>query len=182
MEKEAIPKRFPEDRTLEEDLGSWWVLHTKPNCEKQIAAYLMNRGIGYYLPLYLKKTRVGYFKRLRVTEVPLFGGYICLALEKERHALLYDTKKFVRIIQVDDQESFVKELAAIERAIHSGEDLAVHSGLVPGRRVLILSGPLEGTEGVVVRRRADRQLAISVTMFNQTVLVRLDPYTKLEPI
>jgi transcription antitermination factor NusG len=181
MIKPPIPPRFPEDRALDDDMGNWWVLHVKPNCEKMVARYLINRSISYYLPLYERQTRVGYFRRIRTTIVPLFGGYICFALPKIEHRLLYDTKKFVRIIEVDDQESFVSELSNVARAIESGEELVVRPGLVPGRKVLILSGPLEGTEGVIVKSRHDRHLAVSVQMFNQSVLVRLDPLTKIEP-
>jgi transcription antitermination factor NusG len=180
--KETVKARHPEDRPLDEDLGAWWVMHVKPNCEKQVATYLLNRNISYYLPLYQRKTKVGYWKRIRTTEAPLFSGYLCFALDREKHSLLYDTKKLVRIIKVEDQERFVKELHAISRAIETGEDLLVKPGLVPGRRVLILSGPLEGAEGVVVRRRTERQLALSVQMFNQSVLVKLDPWTKIEPL
>ena len=88
----------------------------------------------------------------------------------------------MRIIKIEDQERFVKELHAIAQAIETGEDLLVKPGLVPGRRVLILSGPLEGTEGVVVRHRTERKLALSVQMFNQSVLVKLDSWTKIEPL
>jgi transcription antitermination factor NusG len=175
-----IPFRYPQDRSLDDDLGSWWVLHIKPNCEKKVATYLLNRNISYYLPMYSKRTRVGYFKRIRTTELPLFRGYICFALDKESHNMLYDSRKLVRIIKVEDQERFVKELQAVARAIESGEDLVVKAGLVPGKRVLILSGPLEGTEGVVVRRNKERQLALSVYMFNQSVMVRIDGDTELE--
>ena len=45
---------------------------------------------------------------------------------------------------------------------------------------MILSGPLEGAVGVVLRKRTSKQLALSVEMFNQTVLVKLDPYTDVE--
>jgi transcription antitermination factor NusG len=177
-----IRPRYPEDRPLDADLGSWWVMHIKPNCEKQVAAYLMNRNISYYLPIYKKAEKVGYFGRIRTTEVPLFRGYLCFALEKTKHTLLYDTKKLVRIINVDDQERFVKELSGVATAVESGAQLSIHPGLTPGRRVLILSGPLEGTEGVVVKRRMERRLALSVRMFNQTVMVELDQFTKVEPL
>jgi transcription antitermination factor NusG len=180
--KETVKARYPEDRPLDEDLGAWWVMHVKPNCEKQVATYLLNRSISYYLPLYERKTKVGYWNRIRTNIVPLFSGYLCFALDRERHNLLYDTKKLVRIIKVDDQERFVNELQAISRAIETGEDLLVKPGFMPGRRVLILSGPLEGTEGVVIHRRKERQLALSVQMFNQSVLVKLDPWTKIEPL
>ena len=180
--RETIPARYPEDRSLEEDLGSWWVLHIKPNCEKKVATYLLNRNISYYLPLFQKQTRVGYFKRTRTKEVPLFSGYLCFALDRRRHDLLYDTKKFVRIIRVEDQERFVRELQAVARAVETGSDLVVRPGIVPGKRVLILSGPLEGTEGVVVKYRNQRQISLSVQMFNQSVLVNLDPFTELESL
>lgn len=177
---DEIPARFPQERLIEEDLGLWWVMHVKPNCEKQMATYLINREISYYLPILRKTSRVGGLRRVRVTEVPLFGGYICFALDKDRHGLLYDTKKLVRILKVDDQERFVQELRSVAKAIESGQDLTVENRLIPGRRVLILSGPLEGAEGVVVHRQKQSRLAVSVKMFNQSVLAKLDPDTALE--
>ncbi len=180
--RETIPARYPEDRQLAEDLGSWWVLHIKPNCEKRVATYLLNRNISYYLPLLQKQTRVGYFRRIRTREVPLFSGYLCFALDRRKHDLLYDTRMFVRIIKVEDQETFVRELQAVARAVEAGSDLVVRPGIVPGKKVLILSGPLEGTEGVVVKHRNQRQISLSVQMFNQSVLVNLDPFTGLEPL
>ncbi len=175
-----IPVRYPDDRPLEEDLGDWGVLHVKPNCEKLVAGYLLNRNIAYYLPLHRKKSRVGYFKRFRITEEPLFRGYLCFALPKREHNLLYGSKKLVRIVEVDDQERFVKELQAVAKAVEAGNDLLVEPGLVPGKKVRVLSGPLEGTQGTIVKRRKERQLALSVHMFNQTVLVKLDLNTKVE--
>jgi transcription antitermination factor NusG len=182
MSKDAIYSRYPLERPLDEDLGVWWVMHVKPNCEKIVASYMLNRNISYYLPLYKRKTRVGGLRRIREVEATLFSGYICFALDRDKHNLLYDTKKFVRIIKVEDQERFVQELGAIAKAIDSGEDLLVRPGLLPGKKVLILSGPLEGTTGVIVRSRLERQLALSVEMFNQSVLVTLEPSTKLELI
>jgi transcription antitermination factor NusG len=181
-DNQQVPTRFPEDRTLDDDLGSWWVLHIKPNCEKKVASYLLNRKIGYYLPLYRKKTRVGYFKRYKTTEVPLFRGYLCIALPKKDHNLLYGSKKVVRIIEVEDQERFVKELQAVAKAVETGDDLSLQPGLVPGQKVVILSGPLEGTEGTVVNRRDGKQLALSVQMFNQSILVKLDASTELDVV
>ena len=86
----------------------------------------------------------------------------------------------VRIVEVDDQKRFVEELQAVAKAVEAGDDLLVESGLAPGKKVRVLSGPLEGTQGTIVKRRKERQLALSVHMFNQTVLVKLDLNTKVE--
>ncbi len=170
--RDTVPTRFPEDRPLDEDLGCWWVMHIKPNCEKKVAAYLLHRKISYYFPLYKEKRTLGYFRATKVVEVPLFRGYLCFALDKEDHNLLYDTSKFVRIIKVEDQERFVNELSSVAKAIDAGNELVVRPGLVPGKKVRISSGPLEGAEGVVIGRPHGRQLALSIRMFNQTVLVQ----------
>jgi transcription antitermination factor NusG len=180
-EKTSIITRYPEDRSLEEDIGRWWVLHVKPNCEKMVANYLLHREVSYYLPILKQKVRYGNLGRVRTMETPLFRGYVCLALDKTDHGVLYGTKKLVRIMEVEDQQGFVDELNAVARAIETQEYLAVHPGLVPGKEVRILSGPLQGLEGILVQRKADKQLALSVKMFSQTVLVKLDPFTKLEP-
>ncbi|MDQ1240458.1 MAG: hypothetical protein QG577_2644 [Thermodesulfobacteriota bacterium] len=177
-----FPRRYPESRPLGEDQGLWWVIHTKPNCEKMIATYLYNRGISYYLPLYRKKERIGYFRRIRVVEIPLFRGYVCMALEKEQHHLLYDSKKWVKLIKVGDQIQFLGELEAIEKAISEEAELIVRPGLVPGRKVLVQSGPLKGLEGVLLKRRSGTQLGLKATLFNQTVHIKLDAFTKLEAL
>jgi transcriptional antiterminator RfaH len=183
MTRQPPKPRYPEGRPLEADLGTWWVVHTKPNCEAGLANYLEKREISYYLPLVKKKKIVGALRRVRTILAPLFSGYLCFALDKEQHTLLYGTKKFVRIIKVEDQERFVGELTAIAKAIEAqGENFSVQTGIPVGRRVAILSGPLAGHEGVVVRRNKQQKLALSVHLFNQSVVVNLDPTTELEPI
>ncbi len=174
-----VQARFPIDRPLDGDLGNWWVTHTKPNCEKKIAARLLDHGISYYLPLYTRKIKVGYLGRVRETVSPLFRGYLCFALEREKHNILYDTRNLVRVIKVPHQELFVKELNAVLKALVVGGNLSIRPGLVPGKRVLILSGPLEGTEGIIVERRGEKQLGLSVNMFNQTVFLKIDSATEL---
>jgi transcription antitermination factor NusG len=180
--KESIPQRYPEDRPLEADLGLWRVLHVKSNWEKKVAAYLMGKNISYYLPSLKMRISVAYRRCTRVTEVPLFRGYVCYALERDEHHHLYGSGMFVRILQVDDQERFVKELLGIGRALQSQNELILRPGVYPGKRVVILSGPLKGTEGVVVDSGPRRSLALSVKMFNQTVLVKIDPFTEVRAI
>jgi transcription antitermination factor NusG len=175
-----VPSRYPEDRSLWDDAGFWWVMHAKPNCEKIVAQYLLGRNISYYLPMYKKKSRYGSWGRIRTVNAPLFKGYICFALPHEEHHALYDSKKIVRIIQVEDQERFIRELESVSIAVDACEDVSVRPGVLPGKRIKILAGPMTGVEGVVITRRGSHKLALSAHMFNQTVLVTLHPDTKLE--
>lgn len=179
---DVIPCRYPEDRPLDEDMGMWWALHVKPNREWRMASFLMHKQISYYLPIYEHKKRFGYPPREKMVYRPLFRGYICFALHKDRHSLLYDSHDFVRIIGVPNQEQFVRELQSVAIALHVGKDLFVRSGLAKGRKVIVGTGPFKGVEGVVTRHSRKGQIAISVEMFNRTVIISLDEFTNLEPL
>ncbi len=175
-----IPSRFPEGKPLEEDAGLWWVLHSKPNREWKLANYLLHHEISYYMPIYDRKIRVGGFQRERTTKAPLFKGYLCFALDREKHWRLYDTHDFARIVEIKEQNSFVKELQSVSRALEADQDLLVKPGILKGRRVLVVSGPLQGVEGLIVGRSNKGRFAITVEMFNRTVIVNVDPFTDLE--
>lgn len=175
-----IPARFPEGRSLEADTGLWWVLQSRPNRELKLAKYLMQREIGYYLPLYNRRIRVGYFGREKITTGLLFKGYVCFALDRSEHCLLYETRDFARIIQIQEQNRFVMELQSLSKAIEIGSDLMVKPGMLKGRKVSVVGGPLNGVEGVIIGSSRNGKFAITVRMFNRTVIVNLDPSTDLE--
>lgn len=178
--RENIPSRFPGDLSLEDKLGLWWILHVRPNCEWKIARYLLRHDICYYFPLYNRKTRVGYLRRERITLAPLFRGYICFALHREKHSLLYDSRDFTRIIQIKNQEKFVRELEFVARAIKTEKDLLLKPGILKGRKVIVTSGQLQGVEGIIIGQSKKGRFAITVEMFNRTVIVNVDSLTDLE--
>jgi transcriptional antiterminator RfaH len=175
-----VPSRFPVDRPIEDDTDRWWVLQSKPNRDWKLATYLRNREISYYMPLYDRRIKFGSFGRERVVRAPLFKGYLCVALDRERHSLLYDSHDFAKIIEVKDQATFVKELQSVSRVTTTEQDLQVKEGVLKGRTALITSGPLKGVEGIVVSRAKKGKFAISISMFNRTLILNVNPFTDLE--
>lgn len=175
-----IPSRFPFDRPLEDDTGIWWVLQCRPNRERRMAKYLLQREISYYLPLYNRQIKIGASRRESIIKAPLFKGYLCFALDRNKHNLLYETHDFARILQIRDQDTFVAELQSVSKVIKTEQDLLVKPGLLRGRRALIVSGPLKGLEGVIVRHAKSGQFAITVEMFNRTVILNVNPFTDLQ--
>lgn len=176
----GIPSRFPTDRSIADDIGNWWVLQTKPNRDLKLARYLMKQDIGYYMPLYDQKIKYGSLGRVRVVRAPLMKGYLCVALEKGNHKQLYNSHDFAKIIEVKDQVSFVKELQSLHIVSENEQDLEVKTGLLKGRSAHIVSGPLKGVHGIVLNRVRKGLFAISVPMFNRTVVLNVNPSTSLE--
>jgi len=174
------PSRFPENALLGHNLGRWMVARVKSRNEKALARDLMEQGIGYYLPMYEKRVRRKDNNKIRKTVCPLFPGYVSVAGgNEERHKIL-STGRVAGILDVDDQERFVKELVQVQTVLDSGIEIEVYKNLVPGNRVVVKTGPFANFEGTILESQGESRLIISVNMFRRAVAVTVDP-VDLEP-
>lgn len=167
--------RFPEGRPLEDDLGNWWVLRTRPRNEKALAGELTRLKVGYYLPLVTKRTVRRDNGKPRKSVVCLFPGYLSVVGYPEIKQDILRSGRVLGLIQVKDQARFVAELGNVERVLQAASEVELMPGLAVGRQVLIASGPLGGVVGVVTDCTRPGRVHLNVEMFNQTVTVSVQP-------
>jgi len=176
------PSLFPEDllegSSARRPDRRWWVLYTKARQEKAVARDLLGRKLPFYLPL-VKKTTV-YRRSTLTSHIPLFSGYVFLYGSEAERVSSLKTNRLSRVITVDDPDRLHQDLREIHRLIASGEPLTVESRLVPGQRVRVRHGPLEGIEGSVLTRRGKTRLVVSVDFLHQGASVEIDDFM-LEP-
>ncbi len=174
---------FPE--TLLESPGSsaidtqWMVVYTKPRQEKSLARDLLRQAIPFYLPL-VKKT-LQYSRRRMVSFAPLFDGYLFMLGSEKQRSLSLATNRVLRILPVNDGLRLLADLRQIERLIQANVPLTVESRLQAGRNVRVRNGPFAGLEGVVLRRRGETRLLVSVNFLQQGASVEIDDF-RLEPL
>lgn len=167
--------RYPEARALEDDLGRWAVAQVRSRQEKSLARDLANAGIPYHLPMVQKLSRRRDNGKPRKSVLPLFPGYMAVAVAGEEHRQrLYGTARLARIIPVRDQTRFVRELGQVQRTLGSGIRVALAPAFTAGQWVRVRSGPLMGLEGEVASVRGHDVFVIWVRMFDQAVSVELD--------
>jgi transcription antitermination factor NusG len=68
-----------------------------------------------------------------------------------------------------------EELLAIQRIVDARLDAAPCAYFQGGERVRIEHGPLEGTEGTVVRHQNHHRVIVSIALLQRSVAVELDP-------
>jgi len=73
------------------------------------------------------------------------------------------------------------EMEGVLRSVECGFGLEPAELPRPEDRVLILSGPFRGLEGVFVERRKQRTLILSVTLLQRAIAVELDA-TAVKPV
>jgi transcription antitermination factor NusG len=174
---ENPPVLWPPVESIRTFEGLWWVAHTKSRNEKVLAHDLMAKNISYFLPMTLKVSRRSHrtFKSL----LPLFTGYLFFC-ENARVELL-KTNRVANLLEVPDQETFLNELAGIERAISAGAPLIPHKYIEKGQWCRVIAGPLLGLEGIVVQNRGNARLVLQIDMLGQAASVEID-IDMIEPV
>jgi transcription elongation factor/antiterminator RfaH len=155
-------------------MKSWYALYTRPRHEKQVFEELANRDIEAFLPTY--KVRRRWSDRYKIVEEPLFKNYLFVQMSLDRS---HDTLRpygAVSFITFDGQPAQIpeNEIAAIRQLVESALPYNPHPYLKVGRKVRVTSGPLEGCEGILMRKKGLARLVLSVHMLQQSVVAEVE--------
>lgn len=156
----------------------WAVLHVRPRCEKKMADYCRFYGVENYLPL-RSETKI-YQRRKVVVEKPVFPGYVFAALREKQRALVTRSNSIARIIDVGDQDRFVREVEQVRKALTVDPTLGATAAFTQGRMARITAGPFQGLEGVIAIAKGAARLVLNVQMIGKAVSVEVD-MDMLEP-
>jgi transcriptional antiterminator RfaH len=171
-EDENPPITWPEEKSISEFSGVWWVAHTKSRNEKALARDLVGKDINYFLPMSWKVRR----RRGRTLRslLPLFSGYLFFCGDEKKRIELLRTNRVANLIEVKDQQRLYDELLQIERALRAGAPLASHKYVKTGQYCRVIAGPLADLQGVVVKTKAVTRLVLKVDILGQATSVEID--------
>ena len=171
--KKKDPPMSPEGTPSVADLvGNWWVGHTKARTEKALAWDMISAGIGYFLPMVKRVTFTGGRKRHFMQ--PLFPGYIFFCGDERARYTAQSTRRLCQVIQVLDRAHLIDELSSVERAIKFGMALEFYPFAVVGKRCRVAKGPLQGIEGVVMRRDNATRFVLEVSVLGNGASLEID--------
>lgn len=169
---ENPPITWPEDKSIRDFTGLWWVAHTKSRNEKALAHDLIRRGINYFLPMAWRVRR--HRGRTMRSLLPLFSGYLFFCGQEHERLELLRTNRVAKLIEVKDQGRLLKELVQIEKALQAGAPLVPHKYLKAGQHCRVIAGPLADLVGIVVKTRTAARLVLQVDILGQATSVEID--------
>ncbi|NLW84297.1 MAG: hypothetical protein GXY41_07850 [Phycisphaerae bacterium] len=169
---ENPPLVWPEDKSIAEFSGTWWVAHTKARNEKAMAWQLATKDVPYFLPMSWKVSRKS--GRTIRSLLPLFPGYVFFCGGQAERLEALKTNRTAAIIPVVDQERLVRELEPIERVLLMGKPVMPHDYLKVGQRCRVIAGPLMGAEGLIIQTPKETRLVLQVEMLGQAASVEID--------
>lgn len=159
--------------TLSEN-RAWWALYTRHQHEKAVADILSAKGLEVFLPLYDSMRR--WKDRTKLISLPLFPGYLFVRGELDSRLHIVTTPGVHMILSRGDKLAIIPEaeIQAIRITIEGPNQVEPHPFLTCGQRVRVKQGPLEGIEGILVRKKNLCRLVLSVDMLAQSVAVEID--------
>jgi transcription antitermination factor NusG len=105
----------------------------------------------------------------------LFTSYVFFCgTEMDRYTAM-TTNRLCHTIEVIDQDSLIKELVSIEKALLSHAVIDNYPDLPVGSLCRINSGPMMGIEGVVISKyNMKARMVLEVSILGQGAIVEID--------
>ncbi len=153
----------------------WYALYTRPRHERQVFRELSNKGIEAFLPTFSVRRR--WSDRYKVIEEPLFKNYLFVNVDFDRrHHETLRPYGAVAFVMFDGKPAPIpeREIDAIRRLVDSELPYDPHPYLKIGHRVRVRSGPLEGCEGILTRKKGIARFVLSVHLLQQSVSAEVD--------
>jgi transcription termination/antitermination protein NusG len=152
----------------------WLAAYVVARYEKAVAEQLALRAIESFLPLYRS---LRYWKNRRAqVELPLFPSYLFVRISGAERLRVLAVPGVVHIVtflgtpvEVPDEE-----IASLRAALRSRRT-EPFPYLASGRRLQIKAGPLRGLEGVVLRRKGQTRIIVSVDFIKRSASVEVWP-------
>lgn len=159
----------------------WYAAYTSPRHEKHVAHQLAEHHIGSFLPLYCSVRR--WKDRRKRLELPLFPCYVFVQVTEQNRL---DVLRMPGVVQLVCFQGKPAPIAAAEiDALRRGTDGSIvvqpHPYLKEGRKVRIMNGPMTGAEGILVRRKQQNRLVISIAAIQRSVAVEIGE-ADVEPV
>ena len=178
LSEKAVP---PAVNQLLGDDKQWFAVYTNSRHEKCVAKHFAERQIESLLLLYQKLHH--WTKRSSVRlDLPLFPNYVFVHIAPQERTSVLAVPGVLGMVGRGHIPSALPD-AEIE-SLRSGLEqrrLEPHPYLVVGERVRIKAGSMEGMEGILLRKKNELRVVLTLDLIKRSVAVEVDALD-VEPV
>jgi len=157
-----------------ESSPQWFAASTTPRHEKHVSELLVERQIEAFLPLY-RTARQWKKSRPVVLELPLFPTYVFVRITRQTRGSVLCLPGVQSIVGSSKDPWPVPdcEIDALRRGLKMNK-VEPHPYLKMGERVRIKAGMMAGVEGILVRKKSDFRVVLTLDAIMRSVAVEVD--------
>jgi transcriptional antiterminator NusG len=153
---------------------AWFAVWTRSRHEAAVRTQLAGKGIEAFLPTVPKWSR--WKDRRKRIDWPLFQGYCFARLQPDEFQAVRACAGVAGLVSFDGRAASIpdREIDAIRTLVSSDLQYDPCPLLPEGSHVKVVSGPLQGVTGKLVRKGARARLVLAVDLIGQGVSVEVD--------
>lgn len=157
-----------------QSLQEWFAIYTTPRHEKKVTEHLALRNIETFLPLYASMRKWKNGCKVRVA-LPLFPGYLFVRVSRQERVRVLQAPGVLWFVGVAGEPTPLlgSEIDTLRVGVLAF-NCEPHPYLVVGEKARIRKGPLEGLEGVLVRKKGGFRVVISLELIRKSVAIEVD--------
>jgi transcription antitermination factor NusG len=157
--------------------AGWLAIHTRHQHERLAARSLAYKGFEVFLPQYTSVRK--WSDRTRELPAPLFPGYVFLRGEIEHQIRIVTTPGVLGLVGFAGAPAIIpdEEIEAVRKTLAGRVRVEPHPFLNCGDWVRVKEGPLEGIEGILVRKKSQLRLVLSVQLLQKSAAVEIDAWS-----
>ena len=150
----------------------WYVFYLRPHSEKVVYRTLTNLDYEVFFPT-ITSLRVWRNRQKKKIRLPLFPNYLFLYTYEHLLYTIRNLPKVVSFVASGGRPLAVsgKEIEGIKRMLGMNKTILVETTFSKGEHVRILSGPLMGYEGVLVKQQGKTRFGIQLKAINHTIFI-----------
>lgn len=152
----------------------WYALRTRSRHEKLVRDQLDKQGIEPLLPTVKRLSQ--WKDRKKEIEVPLFSGYCFVRFSQREKTPVQKVTGVVEIVGSGSRPEPIpeQEIDALRRLMTSVLPYDPHPYLHEGMSVEVVRGPLQGIQGILLRKEKRHRLVLGVRLIQQAAAVEID--------
>ncbi len=151
---------------------AYYAVRVRSQCEQKVVDFL-SASYEVFHPTYRERRQ--WSDRVKDVDVPLFDGYIFCHMDIEQRLPVLQAPGVVDIVCFGS--TFVPaadaEIAGLRKIVNSSLFARPCPYLSVGERVHVEQGPLKGLEGILLERKTDTLLVVSVHMLQRSIATQV---------
>lgn len=153
---------------------AWFALYTRHQHEKTVAEVISGKGVEVFLPLYSTASR--WKDRVKRLFLPLFPNYVFVFAGSRQRGLVLSTPGVYDFVRHGGAPAAIpsEEIDAVRSVVARDTVVEPYPFLKCGDRVRLKTGPLEGIEGILVRKKNLYRLVVSVELLERSIAAEVD--------
>lgn len=157
---------------MDNTVSNWYVFYTRPNSEKVVFNDLQKRKYDVFLPM-VKTLNYWNNRQKKIVSKVLFPGYIFVKTIRAGLQAIEQLPGVVYCVRCGDRPAIVpeKDIMCIEQMVSLGQEVYTERDFNMGEHVRVVSGPLTGFEGILVKRRGRSRFCIQLKDIEQCACI-----------